>query len=176
MIGFFTLALLSSCSTDLRDYQKTQPAFDIQQYFTGNVIAWGTVQDYTQKVTRRFCVEIIGTWQGNNGVLAETFYFNDGEVSYRNWQLVKQADGSYQGSAEDVVGMAIGKHQGFAFQFQYQLLLNINDTSYQVSMDDWMYQLDQYRLMNKTVMSKLAIPVAEITLFFDKEFPQKTCQ
>jgi hypothetical protein len=175
LISFVTLFIFS-CSTALQDYKKTDSPFDIKEYFNGNVIAWGTVQDYSQEVTRRFCVEIVGTWEGNNGVLAEKFYFNDGEISFRNWQLTKQTDGSYQGVAEDVANVAIGKHQGFAFQFQYELLLKIDNETYQVSMDDWMYQLDQYRVMNKTSMSKFGIEVAEITLFFDKEFPQKKCK
>jgi hypothetical protein len=108
--------------------------------------------------------------------LAEKFYFDDGEISYRNWQLLKQQDGSYQGTAEDVIGIGIGKHQGFAFQFRYELALQIGEDNYQVSMDDWMYQLDESRVMNKTSMSKFGVKVAEITLFFDKENSQKQCQ
>ncbi|PKG81028.1 DUF3833 domain-containing protein [Colwellia sp. 75C3] len=166
---------ISSCSTALNDYQETETPFDIKNYFDGQVIGWGMVQDYSNKVSRRFCVEIVGSWQGNDGVLAETFYFNDGEVSYRNWQLSKKVDGSYQGQAEDVVGTALGKHQGFAFQFQYQLSLVVEDETYQVFMDDWMYQLDEHRVMNKTSMSKLGINVAEVTLFFDKQTQVQTC-
>lgn len=166
---------ISSCSTALDDYQETKPLFDIKHYFDGEIIAWGMVQDYSNKVSRRFCVEIVGTWQGNDGVLAETFYFNDGEVSYRNWKLSKKVDGSYEGQAEDVVGTAIGKHQGFAFQFQYELSVVFEDETYQVTMDDWMYQLDEYRVMNKTSMRKLGVKVAEVTLFFDKQTQIQTC-
>lgn len=167
---------VSSCSTNLGEYQAQENDFDIKQYFDGNVIAWGTVQDSSDKVTRRFCVELEGTWQGEQGVLTEKFYFNDGEVSYRNWHLNKQIDGSYLGTAEDVIGTAIGKHQGFAFQFQYTLALAVDDTTYQVSMDDWMYQIDQYRVINKTSISKFGFNVANVTLFFDKQLPVKTCE
>lgn len=170
-----TCGLISSCSTGLDDYQESKKPFDIKEYFDGKVIAWGIVQDYNNKVSRRFCVELVGTWQGNEGVLAEKFYFNDGEISYRNWQLSKLIDGSYEGQAEDVVGTAIGKHQGFAFQFQYELSLVVEDETYQVSMDDWMYQLDEYRVMNKTSMSKFGVKVAEVTLFFDKQTQVQTC-
>jgi len=79
--------LLSSCSVNITDYYQSNKPFDIKEYFSGNVIAWGILQDYSNKVNRRFCVEIQGTWQENKGVLAEKFYFNDGEISYRNWQL-----------------------------------------------------------------------------------------
>ena len=173
--------LLSSCSVNLNDYvqdEKAQnkKAFDIKEYFTGNLIAWGILQDYSNKVTRRFCVEIKGTWQENNGTLAEKFYFNDGEISYRNWQLIKAKNGTYTGTAEDVVGKAIGKHQGFAFQLQYDLLLKVKESTYQVSMDDWMFQLDEYRVMNKTAISKLGVNVANVTLFFDKKAPVQTCK
>jgi hypothetical protein len=167
--------MLISCSAKLTDYPQDKFKFDIKNYFDGDVIAWGMVQDYSNKVTRRFCVEINGTWQDNKGVLAEKFYFNDGEISYRNWQLTKQYDGSYKGTAEDVIGTAIGKHQGFAFQFQYVLLLKLDNESYEVAMDDWMYQLDRHRVINKTAINKLGGNIANVTLFFDKSLPSQTC-
>lgn len=179
MIKFILISLLTgflyACSADIEQYNEVDKPFDIQTYFTGPVVAWGMIQNYSGHVSRRFCVEVEGSWQGNKGILAETFYFDDGEVSYRNWQLTKQEDGRYFGTAEDVDGVAIGKHKAFVFQFNYNLILPIDENIYNVSMDDWMYQLDQYRVMNKTSIKKLGIKVAEVTLFFDKELPQKKC-
>ncbi|WP_440873896.1 DUF3833 domain-containing protein [Thalassotalea sp. PLHSN55] len=177
LLTAFSLTLLvSSCSTDINHYQDAQPKFDVKTYFQGDVIAYGMVQDYQHKVTRRFCVEINGSWQGNQGLLAETFYFNDGEISYRNWQLTKLENGYYQGTAEDVVGSAYGQQQGFAFHWQYQLIVPVGDSSYQFMMDDWMYQLDEHRVVNRTAMKKLGLTVAEVTLFFDKQSPQTRCR
>jgi len=168
--------LLLSCSTHIDDYESVKEPFDIKKYFTGPVIAWGIVQDYSQKVNKRFCIEVIGTWQGEKGILAETFYFDgEKELSYRNWQLIKQENGNYRGTAEDVVGEANGVHQGFAFHFQYDLLLKVDEDTYKVSMDDWMYQLDDNKVMNKTSMHKLGVKVADITLFFDKKYPNAKC-
>jgi len=165
----------SGCSVELSDYENTTPTFDIKEYFNGDMIAWGIVQDYSNKVNRHFCVELNGTWRDNKGILAEKFYFSDGEISYRNWQLIKDQDGSYRGEAEDVIGTAIGQHQGFAFQFQYELALKIDQETYQVTMDDWMFQLDQYRVMNKTSISKFGVNVANVTIFFDKLNQGTTC-
>jgi len=175
LIALLSALLLSSCSVKLADYTPKKNTFDIKEYFTGNIVARGILQDISNKVTRRFCVEIKGAWQENQGILAEKFYFHDGEMSYRNWQLTKKKDGTYTGTAEDVIGNAIGKHQGFAFQLQYNLLLKVKDSTYQVAMDDWMFQLDEYRVMNKTAISKFGINVANVTLFFDKQGPLKTC-
>ncbi len=167
---------LSSCTTQLDTYKKSSPTLDIKKYFTGKVIAWGMVQDYTDNVTRRFCVEIDGQWQGSNGVLKEVFYFADGEITYRNWQLKKLAQGKYQGSAEDVIGTAIGQQVGFAFQWQYDLLVPIDGDEIQFSLDDWMYQIDEHRIFNRTKMKKLGVTLAEITLFFDKQTPVNSCR
>jgi len=174
-VALLATLFLSSCSVNLNEYAQEKNTFDIKEYFTGDIVARGILQDISNKVTRRFCVEIKGSWQDNLGVLAEKFYFNDGEISYRNWQLTKKKDGSYTGTAEDVIGKAIGKHQGFAFQLQYNLLLKVKDSTYQVAMDDWMFQLDQYRVLNKTAISKFGVNVASVTLFFDKQSPTKTC-
>jgi hypothetical protein len=176
MVIFCLVYTLTSCTSQLEEYQATSPKLDIQQYFSGKSIAWGMVQDYTSKVTRRFCVELDGQWQGEDGLLKEVFYFADGEVSFRNWQLKKLKQGKYLGSAEDVVGNANGQQVGFAFQWQYDLLVPIDGDEIKLSLDDWMYQIDEYRVFNRTKMKKFGVTVAEITLFFDKELPVKTCE
>ncbi|MBU2872116.1 DUF3833 domain-containing protein [Colwellia sp. E2M01] len=173
----FTLMTLSlaGCSANIADYSNTTPAFDIKTFFTGEFVANGMVQDYTNKVTRRFCVELSGTWDNNQGELAEVFYFHDGEISYRTWQLTKLPNDKYSGTAEDVIGTAYGQQNGYAFNWQYTLSVPIDGTTYNLAMDDWMYQLDENRVMNKTTMSKFGVDVAEITLFFDKSSTQTSC-
>lgn len=174
-VAFTVVVLLSGCSSDLRDYEATTPQFDIKTYFTGNVVAWGMLQDRQQKVTRRFCVNIVGSWQGNKGILDETFYFDDGERQTRVWQLEKLSDGRYQGTAGDVVGTASGAHKGFAFFWQYTLSVPIDGEQWQFTLDDWMYQMDETRLFNRTKMKKFGLTVAEITLFFEKKDTLTSC-
>ncbi len=103
-----TSLFLSACSASLSDYKGSEPKFDLQTYFTGDVTAWGMIQDYSGQMTRRFCVDIVGTWEGNKGQLHETFYFDDGEQQIRIWHLETQPDGTVTGGAGDVVGMASG--------------------------------------------------------------------
>jgi len=167
---------LASCTTNIDQYQAQQNEFDLQSYFDGDVIAWGIIQNRSDQVTRRFCVELNAGWEKNKGVLAEKFYFDDGEISYRNWQLVKISKGHYSGTAEDVIGTAVGKHKGFAFNLQYTLDLIVDDSNYHVTMDDWMYQIDENKVVNKTAISKFGFNVANVTLFFDKQLPLNTCQ
>lgn len=176
VVSTLLMIFIYGCSTDIEQYDEVEKPFDIKTYFNGPVIAWGMVQNYSSKVTRRFCVEIQGSWQGDEGLLAEKFYFDDGEITYRNWQLRKLSSGAYQGTAEDVIGTATGQHTGFAFHWQYTLSVPVEDEIYQLHLDDWMYQLDNDRVFNKTKMKKLGVTVADITLFFDKSAAEKRCQ
>lgn len=176
VISIFFVFMMASCTADLSDYQKTSPAINIKDYFTGRIVAWGMIQNYEDKLIRHFCVEIDGSWEGNKGLLAEKFYFDDGEISYRNWQLTQLADGKYTGRAEDVIGTASGQEVGQAFNWVYQLSVPIDDSKITLTLDDWMYQLDKNRIFNKTTMKKFGIAVGEITLFFNKENNVNECQ
>lgn len=176
----FALLLLSSCSTRLSDYENQGEALDLKTYFDGPVVAWGMLQDYNEKVTRRFCVEMVGTWKQQDGtdvgVLDEMFYFDDGEVSQRVWTLTRQRGTAYVGSASDVVGEASGESKGFAFQWQYTLEVTVDGSTYEFQLDDWIYQMDEYRLFNRTDMNKFGMTLATITIFFDKEQPLRNCK
>jgi hypothetical protein len=174
LVVTITLFILS-CSSSLDDYANTTPEFDLPTYFNGEVTAWGIVQDYSNKLTRRFCVDIIGTWQGNQGQLHETFYYNDGEQQIRIWKLQITEDGSVIGGAADVIGQANGGSKGTAFNWQYTLRVPIDDTEYDLFVDDWMFMMDNNRVMNRSYMKKLGVTVAEISIFFDKTKPVRKC-
>lgn len=172
--------LLTACSTQLSDYETKSTSFDLQNYFSGPVVAWGMVQDYSGKVTRRFCVEMVGTWQKQEGtdvgLLAEDFYFDDGEFSERDWNLRRVKGTEFVGTASDVVGQASGSSQDFAFRWQYSLNLEVDGDTYTFFLDDWIYQIDEYRAFNRTKVKKFGLTVAELTLFFDKQTPIRECQ
>ena len=114
-------------------------------------MAGGMVQDRSGKVTRRFTVEIDCTWRGNEGVLDESFVWSDGKLEKRIWKITKQGD-NYIGTAGDIVGEAIGVASGPALQWRYILDLPVDNTTYKVNMDDWMYLIDDKTLSNRTVM------------------------
>lgn len=169
------IPLLFSCSSALEDYQGSTPKFELENYFNSEVTAWGIVQDYSTKLTRRFCVDIVGTWEGNQGQLDETFYYHDGEQQTRIWSLSKDQKGNVTGTARDVIGQAQGSEVGSAFNWKYTLRVPVGDTTYDFAVDDWMYKLDENRVMNRSYMKKLGITVAEISIFFDKTPPIRKC-
>jgi len=185
MIGVLVI-LLGGCSASLKDYDNSVPAFQLEEYFSGHLTAWGIVQDYSGKMTRHFCVDINASWQEQDGqytgTIDEHFIFDDGERTRRVWTLVRDASvaTAYTGTAGDVVGTARGAENGHAFHWQYQLELPIKGDDGEVSLlvfdvDDWMYRIDQRRVFNRSTLNKLGVTLGEISLYFDKQAPVNTC-
>ncbi|MDP6969432.1 MAG: DUF3833 domain-containing protein [Gammaproteobacteria bacterium] len=160
--------LLYSCGTVPGDYKSTTPEFDMALFFNGKLKAYGMVQDRSGKVIRRFHADLTGTWQGDKGRLEEDFWYDDGATQKRVWNLTKHPDNHYSGTADDVVGVATGHSQGFAFNWHYTLTIDVNDTAWDISLDDWMYQLNESRIINRTSMTKWGFKVGEITLIIEK--------
>ncbi|KKD61605.1 lipoprotein [Grimontia sp. AD028] len=167
--AFALITALVGCSASLEDYKATSPAFNLFEYFEGETLAWGMVQDYTGKQTRRFEVSIVGTVEGSKITLDEDFIFDDGEKQKRIWTITRLEDGSYEGTADDVVGIATGSESGNALNWVYDLSVEVGDSSYVLTLDDWLYRQDEKRAFNLTSMKKFGIEVGRISIFFEKQ-------
>jgi hypothetical protein len=164
------IAMLSACSgTKLSAYKDSQPAFDLQDYFTGPIKAWGLVQDRSGKVTRRFDVIMNGSWDGNVGTLDEVFHYYDGQTDKRVWTITRIAENQYEGSAGDIIGKATGQVEGNAMRWAYVMDLPVGDTTYKITFDDWMFQMNDGVLINRSYLKKFGFKVAELTLFMQKQ-------
>lgn len=171
----FTLILvaalaLSSCGGNtLDDYQDMQPRADLKEFFNGPIKAWGIVQDWNGKVVSRFDVDMVGSWQGNQGKLEEDFTYYDGSTQRRVWHITKTAEDQYIGKADDIIGEASGETKGNAVRWAYQMDVPVDDTTYRLTFDDWMWQMNDGVLINRSYLKKFGITVAELTLFMQKQ-------
>ena len=162
--------VLTACGgVDVSQYANESPKLDLPSFFNGTIDAWGIFQKRSGEVAKRFTVEIEAKWQSaNEGTLDEHFLYSDGEKQRRVWTLRRQSDGTWQGTADDVVGIAKGSVSGNALRWTYILKLPVDGKVYEVSFDDWMWQMDGQTMMNRSTMSKFGIDLGEVTLFFRK--------
>lgn len=166
------LLVLSGCSTmDVKDFKNAQPRLFIEEYFAGHTTAWGIFEDRFGNLRRQFTVDIEGTWDGEELVLDERFLFSDGEVDRRIWHIRKTGDHSYEGRADDVIGVASGESYGNALNWRYDMNLKVGDSTLRVHFDDWMYLQPSSVLMNKATVTKLGIEIGRVTLVFLKDEP-----
>lgn len=162
------LTLLTGCSTDISEYKGSTPAFNLFEYFEGEVTAWGMVQDYTNKQQRRFKVDIVGSIDGDTLTLVEGFEFDDGELDQRVWKIKRLSDNTYAGEAGDILGVARGKEEGNALHWVYDFELVVDGSTITVAFDDWLFRQDEKHVFNITSIRKFGIEVGKITLFFQK--------
>jgi hypothetical protein len=167
LTGFFMM--LSGCGDNLNYYQNTEPKADIKKYFDGKIKAWGLVQDWRGRVTTRFDVDMVGSWKGDIGTLEEDFRYYDGKTQKRIWTITKKPDGTYEGVAGDIIGKATGATKGSAVNWGYVMDIAVDDTTYRLSLDDWMWQMNDGVLINRSYLKKFGITVAELTLFMQKQ-------
>ncbi|PST96153.1 DUF3833 domain-containing protein [Photobacterium iliopiscarium] len=168
LFGCVLALLLNGCTASIEDYEQAEPKFDLFQFFEGHSQAWGMVQDYKGQQVRRFSVELNGVITGNQLVLTEDFVFDDKQTQQRVWTIIKQANGHYIGTADDVVGEAVGYEKGNALQWQYVLAMDIDGSPYHIDFEDWMFYQQNDQLFNVAKMKKWGITVGTVTLFFQK--------
>jgi hypothetical protein len=161
---------LASCTqVDVQTYRQEKPQLDLRRFFTGEVQAWGMFQKRSGEVVKRFQVQIKGHSEGDNLILDESFTYSDGTTQKRVWTLTPQGAGQWRGTAGDVIGEARGEVAGNALRWRYVLSLPVDDAVYEVSLDDWMYLMDDNTLLNRSFMTKFGVEVGQITLFFRKQ-------
>jgi Protein of unknown function (DUF3833) len=169
IICILSLGMLSACSTtDVNQYTQQKPQLDMQQYFNGTIDAWGMFQDRSGDVIKRFTVVMHCSWKDGVGTLDEDFTYSDGSKQKRIWTLRKNAQGQFIGTADDVVGEAVGTTAGNALNWKYVLALPVDGKIYHVNFDDWMFLMDDKVMLNRAVMSKFGIRLGEVTLSFSK--------
>ena len=151
------------------DFKDQKPRLIIEEYLSGNVEAWGVLQNRSGKVTRQFKAQLNGKWDGSKLILNEQFNWNDGENQNRQWTINKIDNHNYEGTASDVVGVAKGYSYGPAFKFEYVLLVPVKGKDIKITFDDWIFLQDEKVAINRATMSKFGFKVAELTVMFTKK-------
>ena len=164
------IIFLSGCTNTMKptDFKDQKPKLIIEDYLSGNVKAWGILQNRSGKVTRQFSANLDGKWDGKQLILDEKFNWSDGEGQTRPWKITKIDEHNYEGTAGDVVGKAKGYSYGPAFKFEYVLLVPVKGKEIKITFDDWIFKQDDKVAINRAIMTKFGIKVAELTVMFFK--------
>ncbi|OZB44834.1 MAG: hypothetical protein B7X42_09000, partial [Thiomonas sp. 14-66-4] len=86
MAALACIALLGGCaSVTPMDYRGEKPSLKLEQYFNGPLTADGIVFNRAGKVVKRFHVDMVGVWHGDEGTLTENFTYSNGAKQVRVW-------------------------------------------------------------------------------------------
>ena len=161
---------LTACSPiNIQQYSDNNPKLDLFEFFTGQTRGWGVVQSRNGTLLRQFVVDIDGQINTSGQlVMTEDFVWSDGEISQRVWTINENRSGNYSGLAEDVAGQANGEAAGNALNWNYDLNLDVDNSTWKIRFDDWMFLQQDNVLINRAQMKKFGFRVGEITIVFIK--------
>ena len=145
---------------------KSPQQFVLEDYFKGKTSAWGVFQERNGTLIRQFKVDIDGSWDGNVLTLDERFDYADGAKEQRIWKIRKTGVNTYEGTAGDVRGVALGVIQGNQLSWTYDVDLKVGDRTVLVTFDDRMWLQPDGVLINRAKVKKFGIVFGEATIVF----------
>ena len=163
---------ISACArNNITTLADRAPKLDLQTFFAGQTVALGIFEDRFGNLRRQFRVVLEGTVDGDVLTLDETFLYDDGEQDFRKWVIRRAGKGKdgevlYEGSAEDITGVASGAISGNALNWEYDVVLSIDGRKVEVHFDDWIYQQHEDVAINRAYVSKFGIEIGSVTIVF----------
>ncbi|MDX8350735.1 DUF3833 family protein [Cognatiyoonia sp. IB215182] len=169
------LVFLAACTgkPSFNDPSLSDRKLNLEEFFDGELVAYGQFQDILGTVRRSFVVTIEGDWDGERLRLVEDFVYEDGSTEQRIWTLTKTGPDSWVGTAPGVIGEATGQEQDNRFNWVYTIDLPIPSATgetetLRVSFDDWMWLLTDDRLLNLAYVRRFGLDIGTVTISFEK--------
>lgn len=144
------------------DYDEGFPAFDLKEHLKGEMICDGIIYGPLGRVTSTFSADFTITWDGDTGVMAEHFRYNEGSTQDREWTITLGADGTFKLAAPDVPKGGIGVLCGPAVRMEYAIQVPEESGGHILQTVDWMYLTPDGTIVNRSQLRKFGFKVAEL--------------
>lgn len=163
--------LMAGCAgPQVSEFAGVKPVFAPEQFFAGRAVAWGVLEDGSGNPTKRFTSEDVGTLVGDTVTIAQTIRYSDGSSQSRSWKLRRVDANHYEGTADDIVGVAKGEAYGNALHLDYSIALSPTNPLTHVDLNQWLYLQDGGdSLISRTTISKLGVVVARSAEYVHRE-------
>lgn len=142
---------------------------DPVRFFAGHVRSWGVLENRGGEPTDVVTTDCQGTPDGPDGLRMTQRLLVGTQATTREWHMRRTAPGRYEATANDMVGTALGEASGRAFHWHWTLALSPGNALKNVDMEQWWYLQGDGSVLNRTVIRKLGIVMAEVTEHFVPE-------
>ena len=148
-----------------QDFAGSTTHFDLLRYFTGPTKSWGVYENGGGTPKRCFKADSIGTRQPDGSlILRQHFVYSQGKDTSRVWRIRRVDATHWEGTANDMVGVARGECEGNAFYWTYNITVDRNNPLATVHVRQWIYQPEGTdTVMTRLVVTKLGVPLFEVT-------------
>ena len=144
----------------------TIPAFEPEDYFSGQLDAYGVFVDRFGTIQRQFEVVVEGRKTDTGFSLDEYFLYDDGQREERRWDVSALGNGRYEGRCRDVIGVARGVRTANMLSWKYRFRLEMFGRKVAVTFDDVMVLQAGGVLVNRATVSKAGLKLGEVLITF----------
>ena len=169
LISFIKINLLSFKNQKISQFKSDSKIFDIRKVLEGNLVAEGMVYGISGRLSSTFTAQFSGDWANNEGSFIENFQFSTGKNQIRKWNLIIDSNGKIIGTADDIIGKAVGQQYGSAVMLSYKLKLSEDLGGHVIKVIDWMHLLENDTIFNRSEFRKFGFKVGELVATFRKE-------
>ncbi|MEL7028483.1 MAG: DUF3833 family protein [Pseudomonadota bacterium] len=154
---------------DTASEQFGAEAFVLEEFFNGEVSAWGVFQTRFGDTKRSFSMDINGDWDGERLTLDERVVYEDGEEGDRVWIFRKTGPDRYEGLTEDVPGVSTGIVIGNEIRWTYDFRLKVGSKGMTFAFDDRMFLMPGGVVLNRVVIRKFGVRIGDLTASFHRD-------
>ena len=153
-----------------QNYASKGTPLDIRQALNGEMVCEGVVYGPLGRVTSYFVGDFTAGWKGTQGYMTEQFKYDTGAVLDRQWSFrITSDDGSFEATAPDLLGVSYGRQMGSVVKLDYKIRLPESSGGHVLNATDWMYQLENGTIVNRSQFRKFGIKLAEIVATIRKK-------
>lgn len=162
------LSALAGCSDPLPIVAFSgPPEFDPVRFFGGIVSSWGILENRSGEPTHIVTTDGVGEPEGPDGVhFLQNLHVGNDATTTRDWHMRRLGSGKFEATANDMVGTVHGEGVGRAFHWHWTLALHPGNPLTNVALDQWWYLQADGSMLNRTIITKLGVVVAEVTEHF----------
>lgn len=159
-----TAFFVAGCDQKPSALAATGPAFDPIGFFEGHTHSQGVIESRSGAPTAWIVTDSHAEKDATGRLrMVQNLSFQDGTKQRRDWVMWSNGPNRFEATANDMVGIAHGEANGRVFHWQWVLARSPGNALMNVTMNQWMYKLDDGSVMIRTTVTKLGIIAAEVT-------------
>jgi hypothetical protein len=159
--------LLGGCSAPA--IPASSSTFNPLQFFTGHVTSWGVEENRAGAPIAIVTTDCNGTLDASGQLrMVQVLHIGNGKPQTRIWQFTQTGPATFTATANDMSGSANGVVAGRIFHWRWSLETRPGNPLANVTMEQYMYRMDNGSVMIRTIASKLGFRLLEVSEVFQK--------
>lgn len=166
-----SVGCLMGCSSPmpLEKFADSGPEFDPIAFWTGHSHSRGVLENRSGEPTEIIRTDCVGEAEGADGLhMMQTLTMGGGTTQQRDWHMRRTGPRQYAARANDMVGAVSGTASGPAFHWTWTLATKPGNALFDVQMDQWMLLMNDGAMVNRIIISKLGVTLAQVAEQFER--------